>query len=837
MTRFFFLLTLLCFSLSSFAQTVKVQGILNDVQGEGIPGAYIIDLNTKKASSSNIDGEFLMKAKVKDEQISLRVSHTGFQDTIISIAHNNQETYLIELTLNSLTLSEVVVEGKTRQTTTLQNLDPLAAKAATTASGDFINATLSTEMGVAINNELSASYSVRGGSYDENLIYVNGIEIYRPFLIRAGEQEGLSFVNSDLVESIQFSAGGFPARYGDKMSSVLDIQYKKPKETGGGFEASMLGGAVYFENAWKNQKITQVTGVRYRSNQYILGSLDTDGEYKPRFGDLQTFWNFQISPKSNISVLGQYANNLYRFIPKTRETEFGGIQQALRLTVFFDGQEQSSYNSGTGNISWEYQAKDNLKWQTYLSHFRTQEREQFDVVGQYFLDEIEKDKSSEDFGQVVQNLGVGGFLNHARNGLDANVTTFGTKAQLNTRNHLIRWGVEGRSEQLKDRIKEWVYIDSADYSLPQSEAQLSVTQFIQAKNEFHALKATAFIEDQFSLYTNKENEVQFNLGIRGSHNNFNNQTLFSPRGSIAYLPQWKKQVNDTTVVNKSMTLRLGGGVYYQVPFYRELRNIDGQIDNSIEAQRSIHLVGGIDYPLFIWGRPFVFKSELYYKWMDNLIPYELDNIRIRYYGENNAKGFVRGIDFKINGEFVKGIESWATLSFLEAKEDIANDRYVNYYNEEGGRVLAFSQNQNIVDSTVVYPGYIPRPTDQRVLASIFFRDEMPRNKSLKVQLNLVFGTGLPYGPPTFERYKDTLRTRSYRRVDIGFSKDLITEKTKNNGIFKHFKDAFIAVEIFNLLQINNVVNYQWVRDVNGIQHSVPNYLTSRRVNIKLVGRF
>ena len=839
MQRIALCLGLTMLGIASFAQQTVVKGKISDRSGEPIPFAYIIDLQGENGVTSSEDGSFTLPLGPLEGSARIQIRHASYADTILTLSQQmlEQADYSFDIRLKNRQLDEFVVEEQRKEKSTLQRLDAKAIPTVPTASGDFLNAALSTQMGVSMNNELSASYSVRGGSYDENLIYVNGIQIYRPFLIRAGEQEGLSFINSNMVEEIQFSAGGFPARYGDKMASVLDIRYKEPRRFGGGVNLSLLGGGIHLENAWMGGKLTQVTGIRYQSNQYILNSLDTEGEYKPRFSDLQSYWSYQVSNRSKISVLGQYSSNLYRFIPATRETEFGGIQQALRLTIFFDGQELSRYNSGMGTMQWQYDLSNAVRLNTYASFYATREEEEFDIVGQYFLDEIDKDQDSEEFGEVVQNLGIGGFLNHARNRFNGQVYVGGTQMVWRKPLQTVRAGVRYSYEDLDDRINEWIYIDSADFSLPDVPDEVRVFDRLRANNRIPNTRITGYVEGERVWYNSQDDEWRLNIGARAFHHSFTEQSAVSPRGYIAYVPKWSKQVNDSTIMKKELVLRLAGGLYYQAPFYREIRNFRGVVDPAIQAQRSTHLVLGADYPLFIWGRPFRLKAEAYYKWFDNLIPYELENIRIRYYGTNNATGFARGLDFKLNGEFIPGTESWATVSFMDTREDLSDDAYVTRFNASGEPIGTFTQDREAVDSTITRPGFIPRPTDQRFQIGIFFRDEMPNDPTLKVQLSLIYGTGLPYGPPSFERYKDTLRTRSYRRVDIGFSKELITDKNRGKGLLSPFNNARLSVEVFNLLQINNVLNYQWVRDVNGIQYSVPNFLTSRRVNVRFTAYF
>ena len=828
------LLALIICSLNGAAQNpISLSGKVVDPEGNPIPNA-VVQLNDSIRKLSDLNGIYLFE-NIATNRINLKCSHTGFQFFQLSRSLKPGENKL-DIVLKYRELNEVVIEEKAK-TENLQKLSSKDISGIPSATGDFVQAVLGAQAGVAINNELSASYSVRGGSYDENLVYVNGIQVYRPFLVRAGQQEGLSFVNSALVENINFSAGGFSAKYGDKMSSVLDITYKKPTEFEGEAVLGLMGGNLALGNASKDGRWTYIAGFRYRANGLLLGSLETKGEYQPRFWDGQVYITRKLSDKSEISLLNVYSSNRFTFVPQTRSTEFGGFTQSLRFTVFFDGQEESKQSLNTTALQFTHLINEKSKIDLALSHFYTYQQENFDVVGQYRLDETNRDFGSDDFGDVVRNLGVGGFLNHARNNIEGNVTSFKANYGLQAGVHYIRIGTELSLEQFKERWKEYEYIDSADSALPRNPDQLLVNSSIRARNSLSTERVQFYIEDELKFKYPSGNELSFNVGARGHYYGYNQQLVGGPRASIAFYPKVSRVINDSTTVKRKVAIRASGGVYYQPPFYRELRGLDGNISPNVDAQKAMHAVLGAEYGLLLWKRPFKLISEFYYKWYSSLIPYELENVRIRYYGNNLAEGFARGFDLKLHGEFIPGLESWISLGILSTQEDILNDRDVDYLNQSGDIIRSHSFDKVVTDSIVRIPGYIPRPSDQRLRFGMFFKDEMPGIEDLTVQLNFLFGTGLPYGPPDFNRYKDILRTTSYKRVDVGFSKEFKKAGKKYDNFLQHLNSLSLTVEILNLLDAQNIVNHTWIKDVNGNQFAIPNYLTRRLINLRLNARF
>ena len=795
----------------------------------GLPGGTVSDRK----------GNYEIEVPAKQE-ILLVFSFVGFERQEFTLTLEPGETKVINASLleTAEMLPVSVIQDERIRNTNLQRIDPKEVLVIPTVTGS-IESLIKTLPGVASNNELSSQYSVRGGNFDENLVYVDDIEIYRPFLIRSGQQEGMSFLNPDLTSAILFSAGGFDAKYGDKMSSVLDIKYKRPTEFAGSVSLSLLGVTAHLEGATKNQKFSYLFGVRQKTNQYILNALETQGDYKPSFFDIQTVLRYKISPKVEVSFFGNYANNKYKFIPETRETSFGTIQEAKQLTIYFDGQEVDQYKTYMGAFKFTWKPDKKLRLHLIGSTYNSVEQETFDIQGQYWIGRLESGFGESDFGEVTESEGVGTFLEHARNFLTATVYNIEHKGSHETPRNFLTWGLKYQHEDIEDHLHEWEMIDSAGYSLPRPPDEIgslnpAVVPFglsFNAKSDINlsSNRYSAYIQNTWSL-GNDERDFSITAGLRANYWDFNEQFLLSPRGTVSYHPNWTKDI----------LFRFSAGYYYQPPFYRELRDFNGQINYDIKAQKSIHFVAGMDWNMQIWGRPFKFVTEVYYKDMDDLIPYEVDNVRIRYYSNERAKGYATGIDFKINGEFVKGIESWASMSFMKTEEDIYGDFYYNYFDAEGEKIGSGpAEDPEAAVNEKVEPGYIPRPTDQRFRFSMFFQDYLPMNPTYKMHLAFYYGSSLPFGPPNSERYKQTLRMPPYRRVDIGFSKQIIGDHTRfnNKNPLHHLKSMWISLEVFNLLQVNNTISYIWVTDITGNQYAVPNYLTPRQLNLKLVVRF
>ena len=821
-------------------ETAILSGVVKDQNNRTIEAVSINVNNSANGTTSAEDGSYTLQIPA-DQSVILIITHISFkpQQFRVKLQAGEQRQLNFKLVSSAYNIEEIEVEEERNRENTMESLDPKNIQFIPSPNGSF-EAVIKTLPGVYSNNELTSQYNVRGGSFDENLVYVNDVEIYRPFLIRSGNQEGLSFINPDLVENIDFSAGGFEARYGDKMSSVLAVTYKEPEEFAGSVNGSLQGGSLHLEGSPGNHRFTYLTGMRYRSNQYVLNSLDTDGDYQPVFMDFQTYLTYDISNKWEIGFLGNFARNKYEFIPETRETNFGTIQEALKLTIFFEGQEVTDFETWFGAITNTYKPRPDVELKLTTSAYRSFETETFDILGQYRIDELERDLSNPNFGDVAFNRGVGSYLNHARNYLDATVINTYHRGKWIKENGKWEWGMRVQHEEIIDQLSEWDLIDSAGFSIPQPPQrpgqvpkrpiELRLFNSFQAENTLSSNRLMAYAQRTYRWKDAQENEFTFTAGARTNYWSLNGQTVISPRASLAWKPLWQKD----------FLFRLSSGVYHQPAFYRELRNFQGELNTDIKAQRSIHFVLGADYNFKAWERPFKFVGEVYYKQMDNIIPFELDNVRIRYFAENSAEAYAVGADFKVNGEFVKGVDSWVNIGVLQIQEDIKNDFYYEYFNDEGQRIIpGFTVNNQVVDSLRKEPGYIPRPTDQRINFSLFFQDYLPRNPSYKMHMTFHYGSGLPFGPPSNERYKDTLRIPPYIRVDLGFSKQLLGEnrQQKTDGFLGNFKSIWLSLEVFNLLQRNNTLSYLWVTDVSNRQYAVPNFLTSRQINARIQFKF
>ena len=823
-------------SLISFAQKAEIYGTVFNSKGKVFdPSANIAIKGYSGGAFTDENGNYRVKIPANKE-IVIQYSHVSFKSKYRTVNLISGERIKLDIVLDeSIQFDTLNITAKRYEYTGVTHIDPREIEAIPTPTGDIISAFVKQIPGVYSNNELSSQYSVRGGSFDENLVYVNGIEIQRPMLIKAGQQEGLSFANADLVDNIEFSAGGFSSYYGDKMSSVMDVTYKRPTKFRGSATGSLLGGSIHLEGTGFKNRLRYLTGVRYKTNQYILSGLDIKGDYHPSYTDIQLFVAYDITDVWELSFLGNYAVNNYEIIPQTRETNFGTIFEALRFTVYFDGKELDRFQNYMGALNLKYHSNE-MQLNFTASAYRSVESETYDIQGQYWLDVLNNDLGKNNFGEVAFNKGVGTYLNHARNELN----TWVVNAQHRGNYKNIHWGVNIRHDIINDKLSEWKMIDSAGYSLPHPpdnigefnpnytlSKEIELNDVVKGAQSLNTNRYTAYVmKDWVFQKTDSSHFYKFNAGVRTNYWDFSNELLFSPRVSLLMKP----------ANNKKLSYRVSGGLYSQPPFYREMRYHNGDINNDIKAQKSAQIVIGSDLLFTAWNRPFKFTAETYYKYMWDLIPYEMEDVRLRYFAENSAIGYATGIDLKLYGELVENAESWVGVSLMKTQEDINDDYYYKYYNATGDVVSPGITVENIVtDSTKVEPGFIPRPTDQRFVFNLFLQDYIPGYEKFKVHLNLVYATGLPYGPPTHKRYQQIKRMPSYRRVDIGFSWHLIGKDTKikAKNPLRHLNSAWLSLEIFNLLQINNTLSYMWISDVSGGYYSIPNYLTSRQVNLKL----
>lgn len=776
-------------------------GKVTDETGKPIEIANISIKNSTIGTVSNRQGEYLLRIPA-EKPVVIVFSIVGYQPVERNITAEEEQRYELNVVLTETNqeIGEVQVTEHRRNKTNMDRIDSKYLSSITDAGTGGVEALIKTLPGVSTNNELSSQYSVRGGNFDENLVYVNDIEVYRPFLIRAGQQEGMSFINSDMVSSIEFSAGGFDAKYGDKMSSVLDIKYRKPTRFAGSISASLLGGSVHLEDMGKNGKWSHITGVRYKTNRYMLGSLDEKGEYTPNFIDAQTYITYNFNKKFDVSFMGNVAQNEYNFIPQTRKTSFGTFNQAYNATVYFEGQEVDNFVTSTGALVANYHPNERLNIKLIGSVFHSKEEETYDILGQYYLNELERNLGSEELGDSVLNLGVGTFLNHARNFLDATVYSVEHKGAYNSDSHLLNWGLKVQTEKINDRMNEWILRDSTGYAIPYRGDKIELYSTTNTDFSMNSTRLTAYLQDTYQIPVSK-GSLYATGGLRAHYWSYSDEFLLSPRGTIRYYPDWEA----------NLVFHLSGGIYTQPAFYKELKDRTGMIYANPKAQRSTQVLFGTDYIFRAWDRPFKFTSEAYFKVMTNLVPYQIDNVRIRYMPDKTANGYAMGLDMKVNGEFVSGIESWASLSVMKTQEDVLNDNH----------------------------GYIARPTDQRFSFSIFFQDYFPGNPTLKMHLTAFYGSRLPTGPPNSEPYMNVFRIPPYRRIDLGISKVLINpdHREYNLKALNAIQDMWLSLEVFNLLGINNTISYLWVANNEGDMYGVPNYLTKRKLNLKLTVKF
>lgn len=812
-TLLFLLMLLAGFELSAQPKA-QIYGVVRNEFGKNLEFANVtLKEHPEIGATANFDGNYTMILPA-NEQLTLVFSYTGHNrlEMPVKLFPNEKRKINVALKGATINLTDVDIVSERERSSNMIRLNPKIASSVISTSGN-IETLIMSQPGVVNNNELSSQYSVRGGNYDENLVYVNDIEIYRPLLIRSGQQEGLSFINSDMVSSVLFSAGGFEARYGDKMSSVLDIKYKRPTEFASSGSLSLLGATAHVEGCSDNQLFTYIAGARYKSNQYLLGTLDTDGEYMPEYMDFQTFLTYDLGTDFEINLLGHISSNEYFFEPVTRETSFGTIHEALKLKIYFEGQELDRFTTYTGALAGHYSPSSKTRLSLFFSAFNSQEEERFDILGQYYLNELDNQLGSDNLGDSLANIGVGSFLNHARNYLDASVYSFYHKGLHRTGNHFLQWGANYQIEKFVSTMNEWEMIDSAGYSLPFSDTEVLLSRTVNSDTTLITSRISGYFQDTYTR-TIDQGEISLNLGLRANYREVNGEFILSPRANLAFKPYFKTK-------NLDILFRLAAGYYYQPPFFHEMRDLNGVMHTDILSQKSTHIVLGTDYNFKAWKRPFKFVGEIYYKKLRDLILYDVDNVQLRYYGSNNANGYAMGIDLKVNGEFVRGVDSWLSMSFMNTMERI---------DETFSIVYADSLHITEADGK-----YIHRPTDQLFTFNLFFQDYFPKDSTIKMQLNLVFGSGLHYGTPNSFKEVANLRMPTYRRVDIGFSKLIAGEDALlKHKYFKKFDSIWLGLEIFNLLGIKNTVSYLWVTDITNRQYAVPNYLTDRRINIKLL---
>jgi hypothetical protein len=815
----FFSALFLVLSVNVFAQAARIKGVILGIDEKPV-SQVTVDCEGQQTTTDETG--FYVLTVPANREVTVTFTHAVLKKVTTKVRlKRNEDLELNFVMTDSEQLPDIVITSNYRKAVQGLTVIPPDVISKIPGANAGVENIIKTLGGVSMNNELSTQYSVRGGNYDENLVYVNDVEVYRPFLIRSGQQEGLSFTNTDLVRNVDFSAGGFQSKFGDKMSSVLDITYRTPRKFGASFEASFLGGSASVDLVSKNRKWTAITGVRYRDNSLLVNSQETSTNYRPTFADLQTNVTFNASTKWQFSFLGNISQNRYNYRPLTRQTNFGTIDEPIALQIFYEGQEKDRYDTYFGALKTTYRVNDNFTLKLIGSAYQTLEQEYFDIFAAYLLGEVDTSIGSGELGEVTFSRAIGTQLNHARNDLDALIVNAEVKGVHDLGSDNIEWGFKYTREDMRDRVVEWEVIDSAGFSLNPPILDLPVNdqpynpyvgplvpyQNVRAKNFTVIDRLSSYI--QWSRNTSwGTHDVYFNIGVRSqgwklsgrSIGDTDYKSVVSPRAQFSIKPDW----------NADMLFRLSGGLYYQPPSYRELRDSLGMVRPDVDAQRSIHIVLGNDYSFKMWDRPFKLTSEAYYKKMDDVNSYTIENVRIRYRANNNAQAYVYGFDARLNGEFVPGTESWFSFGYMKTEENL------------DGR------------------GYIPRPTDQRLKFGVLFQDYMPNIPNVKLYLNLTYNTGLPGGSPSYaDPYVYQSRLRDYRRADVGFSYVLTdnNDKRPEGHWLKKFKDLSLGLEIFNLFNNQNAITNTWVRDVyTKNQYGIPNYMTTRVFNVKLTAR-
>ncbi|WP_308231719.1 carboxypeptidase-like regulatory domain-containing protein [uncultured Prevotella sp.] len=778
---------MLCMAMYAQAQSFTLQGRVVDESGSPVEFASVSCLKQGKMTMTSLKGEYSLQLHSADS-VEVRFSMVGYKTKIRVLRRpRGKQTLQVVLYSNDNELGEVTVTGTRIQSGQTQELKKEHLKNLPSVSGNAVEELIQSQAGVSTHSELSSQYNVRGGSFDENSVYINNVEVYRPFLVRSGQQEGISVINPDMVEKIEFSTGGYEARYGDKMSSALNITYKRPKPFEASVSASLLGASAYV--GISNKKVSWSNGLRYKTTRNLLGSLDTKGEYKPTFIDYQTYFTYTPNERWDINFLGNISNNHYNFSPEDRETNFGTMENVKSFRVYFDGQEKDVFRTFFGSLGITRHFGKNTSLSLIASAFKTREQEKYDIQGQYWLTQTE----------TSENLGVGTYFQHARNYLNAHVESLKLLLKTKQKRHDIEGALTFKKEHISENSVEYEMRDSSNYSIPHTGKDLYMIYSMRAKNVLDANRIEAYIQDTYRFGGGEgQSHYTLNYGVRFAHWSYTKETILSPRVSLGIIPAF----------NENVTMRFAAGLYYQAPFFKEIRDtttVNGityaKLNNKAKSQRSIHFIAGYDYRFKLNNRQFKFTAEAYYKLLGNLVPYSVNNVKVVYYGDNESSGHAAGLDFKIYGEFVPGTDSWLSLSLMSTKMKL-----------------------NGVS--------IPLPTDQRYALNLFFTDYFPGTDRWKMSLKLAFADGLPFAAPHRELESNSFRAPAYKRADIGLSYRLINNADNHNKK-NPLRNLWLGVECLNLFGINNVNSYYWITDVTGQQYAVPNYLTGRQLNFRI----
>lgn len=788
--RFLFLLALLATALGCVAQTFTLRGRVTDGEGNPVEFASVTCPSQGRATVTSLQGQYALRLLTADSVV-VKFSMLGYR-TKTRVLRRPKGTQTLQVTLSEQanTLGEVTVAGQRIQSGQTQDISTKPLRSLPSTTGNAVEELIQSQAGVSTHSELSSQYNVRGGSFDENSVYINSVEVYRPFLVRSGQQEGLSVINPDMVERIGFSTGGFEAKYGDKMSSALNITYRRPKRFEATAAASLLGGSAYV--GFSNKKLAWANGVRYKTTKYLLGSLETKGEYKPNFLDYQTYLSYKPNKRWTVDFIGNISDNHYNFHPKDRETKFGTMESVRSFRVYFDGQEKDRFRTFFGTLGITRHLGDSTSVSLLGSSFSTSEQERYDIQGQYWLTQTE----------TSENLGVGTYFEHARNYLKAHVESVKLLLKHTAKQHDVEAGLTWKQEHIEENSVEYEMRDSAGYSVPHTGKDLFMIYSLRARNELNANRLETYVQDTWRFRSAGEHTLfTLNYGLRFSHWNYNKESILSPRVSLGITPSF----------NHNVTLRFATGLYYQAPFFKELRDTStvagvtrATLNRKIKSQRSIHFIAGMDYRFNMNNRPFKFTAELYYKLLGNVVPYSINNVKVVYYGSNEASGHAAGLDLKLFGEFVPGTDSWVTLSVMDTKMKLNGVK-------------------------------VPMPTDQRYALNLFFTDYFPGTTRWKMSLKLAYADGLPFSAPHRELETNTFRAAAYKRADIGMSYRVLNNEHRERKSI--FRNIWLSLDCLNLLGINNVNSYYWVTDVTNQQYAVPNYLTGRQINARLLFEF
>ena len=778
LNKFIIILVLLMSTLTTFADDFTLKGKVVDEDGNALELVTVSCLAQGKVAMSNLKGEFSIGLNTADS-VEVRFTMVGY-GVRKRVFRRPKGKMTVQIVMHpDVTLKEVTVTQRRRQTSQTEQLNAKDIKDVPSTTGNAVEELIQQQAGVSSHNELSSQYNVRGGSFDENSVYINQVEVYRPLLISSGQQEGLSVINPNMVEKIGFSTGGFESKYGDKMSSVLDITYRQIKGFEANATASLLGASGFI--GYGNSKFSMSHGVRYKTNRYLLGSLETTGEYNPKFIDYQTYISYKPSKRWNIDFIGNISDNQYNFEPENRETSFGTLANVKTFKVYFDGQERDRFSTLFGALGITRNVKDSTSIKFITSAFHTKESERYDITGQYWLDDT----------QTQESLGIGTYMEHARNYLTAEVISFKLIGRHQTMRHDIEAGISFKTEHIKEQSREYEMRDSSGYSVPHSADRLDLIYTLSARNDIRSNRIEAYLQDKYR-WSKGNNYFTMNYGIRMANWSYNKETTVSPRASLAIIPAF----------NNDVTIRLAAGLYYQAPFYKEMRDTitangvtTAVLNNKIKSQQSIHFIAAADYRFKMLNRPFKFSAEAYYKALNNLIPYNVQNMKITYYGENLTKGYAAGVDLKLYGEFVPGTDSWLTFSLMSTRQKFNNE-------------------------------WVPLPTDQRWAVNLHFTDYFPGTDRWKMTLKLAFADGLPFGAPHRGLEQQQYRAPAYKRADIGMSYCALRNT-------KGIKGLWLGIDCLNLFGISNVNSYYWVTDVTNTQWAVPNFLTGRQINTKI----